>query len=162
MIDDRPLIEQLIHIRWMLRRDMPAVTDIDWQCFEFPWTEQEFIDCLRNRNCIGMVAECDDRVCGFMIYELTKHRLRLLNFAVAPHFHRCGVGKLMALKLISKLNERRRRIEVVVRERNLTAQKFFASCGFRAVEVVQDAYENSDEAGYLFQYRFKEESPCSQ
>ena len=48
-----------VHIRWMIRRDMPEVLDIENQAFEFPWTEEDFIRCLRQRNCIGMVAELD-------------------------------------------------------------------------------------------------------
>jgi len=44
-----------VHIRWMIRRDMPEVLDIESGSFEFPWSEEDFIRCLRQRNCIGMV-----------------------------------------------------------------------------------------------------------
>ena len=70
-------------IRWMIRADMPDVLAIEQDVFEFPWFEQDFVRCLRQRNCIGMVAEQGDRVVGYMIYELHKSRLHLLNFAVA-------------------------------------------------------------------------------
>ena len=53
----------------MIRRDMPEVLAIEGESFEFPWLEDDFIHCLRQRNCIGMVAEHEDRVVGFMIYE---------------------------------------------------------------------------------------------
>ncbi len=81
-----------VHIRWMIRRDMPSVLAIEQECFEFPWYEDDFVRCLRQRNCIGMVAEASERVVGFMIYELHKHRLHVLNFAVHEHFRRRGVG----------------------------------------------------------------------
>src|SRR5687768_6635477 len=55
-----------VHIRWMIRRDMPEVLSIETQCFEFPWTEEDFLRCLRQRNCIGMVAEQGEKVVGFM------------------------------------------------------------------------------------------------
>ena len=61
-----------VHIRLMIRRDMTDVLQIESQAFEFPWTEEDFIRCLRQRNCIGMVAEHEDQVVGFMIYELHK------------------------------------------------------------------------------------------
>ena len=77
-----------VHIRWMIRRDMPEVLDIERAAFEFPWFEEEFIRCLRQRNCIGMVAEHAERVVGFMIYELHKTRLHILNFAVAADLRR--------------------------------------------------------------------------
>ena len=45
------------HIRWMIRRDMPEVLAVEGESFEFPWCEEDFLRCLRQRNCIGMVAE---------------------------------------------------------------------------------------------------------
>ena len=115
-----------IHIRWMIRRDMPEVLQIEQGSFEFPWSEEDFIRCLRQRNCIGMVAEHDNRIVGFMIYELHKNQLHILNFAVRPDYRRRNVGKQMAEKLIGKLSQQRRsRIVLEVRETNLVAQIFF-------------------------------------
>ena len=144
-----------VHIRWMIRRDMPAVLEIESQGFEFPWSEDEFIRCLRQRNCIGMVAEQDDQVVGFMIYELHKNRLHILNFAVAAEARRSGVGKAMCEKLISKLShDRRNRIMLEVRETNLDAQLFFRNLGFRAISVLRDFYDDSTEDAYLMQLRY--------
>ena len=125
-----------VHIRWMIRRDMMEVLEIENQSFEFPWSEDDFIRCLRQRNCIGMVAEHDERVAGFMIYELHRNRLHILNFAVAAEFRRKGVGQQMVEKLIGKLSSQRRsRIMLEVRETNLAAQLFFRDLGFRAVSL---------------------------
>lgn len=145
-----------VHIRWMIRRDMPAVLAIEEQSFEFAWSEDDFIRCLRQRNCIGMVAEQDDQVVGFMIYELHKNRLHVLNFAVAQHMRRQGIGRAMVGKLLSKLShERRNRIMLEVRETNLDAQLFFKQIGFRAVSVLRDFYDDSDEDAYVMQYRYR-------
>ena len=145
-----------VHIRWMIRRDMPAVLAIEEQCFEFAWTEDDFIRCLRQRNCIGMVAEQDDQVVGFMIYELHKNRLHVINFAVAQQVRRQGVGRTMVGKLLSKLShERRNRIMLEVRETNLDAQLFFKQIGFRAVSVLRDFYDDTDEDAYVMQYRYR-------
>jgi ribosomal-protein-alanine N-acetyltransferase len=140
----------------MIRRDMPAVLAIESQSFEFSWNEDDFIRCLRQRNCIGMVAERDDQVVGFMIYELHKNRLHILNFAVAKECRRQGVGKSMVGKLLSKLShERRNRIMLEVRETNLEAQLFFKGLGFRAISVLRDFYDDTVEDAYLMQYRYK-------
>ena len=56
-----------IHVRWMIRRDMHEVIAIEREAFEFPWSEEDFTRCLRQRNCIGMVAELADSVVAFMI-----------------------------------------------------------------------------------------------
>src|SRR5688572_16534011 len=143
-----------VHIRWMIRRDMPEVLDIEQESFEFPWCEEDFIRCLRQRNCIGMVAEASERILGFMVYELHKHRLHILNFAVHERFRRRTVGTQMAKKLITKLShDRRSRIMLEIRETNLPAQLFFRSLGFRAVSVLRKFYEDTPEDAYLMQYR---------
>ncbi len=48
-----------------------------------------------------------DRVAGFMIYELHKTRLHVLNFSVAPEFRRRRVGSQMIAKLVGKLSSQR-------------------------------------------------------
>ena len=143
-----------VHVRWMIRRDMPEVLAIENSCFEFPWSEDDFLRCLRQRNCIGMVADLDDQVAGFMIYELHKTRLHLLNFAVSARHRRHKVGSRMLGKLIAKLStQRRTRIVLEVRETNLAAQLFFRQQGFRAVSLLRDFYEDTTEDAYLMQYR---------
>ena len=143
-----------VHIRWMIRRDMPEILQIEQCGFEFPWSEDDFIRCLRQRNCIGMVAEYDERVVGFMIYELHKTRLHILNFAVHPDFRRRGVGDQMANKLVGKLTyQRRNRIILEVRETNLEAQLFFRNSDFRAISVVRDFYEDTTEDAYVMEHR---------
>jgi len=154
---DKPQLR--VHIRWMIRRDMPEVLDIESESFEFPWLEDDFIRCLRQRNCIGMVAEHEDKVVGFMIYELHKTRLHILNFAVAEAYRMQGVGRQMASKLISKLSQQRRsRIVLEVRETNLPAQLFFKHQGFRAVTVLRDFYDDTPEDAYIMQYRCRDNS----
>jgi [ribosomal protein S18]-alanine N-acetyltransferase len=148
--------QSCVHIRWMIRRDMPSVLSIEDQSFEFPWSEEEFIRALRQRNCIGMVAELNEIVVGFMIYELHKNRLHILNFAVHDDYRRMGVGRAMIEKLVSKLSQQRRsRIILEVRETNLQAQLFFREVGFQAVSVLRDYYQDTDEDAYVMQLRYR-------
>jgi [ribosomal protein S18]-alanine N-acetyltransferase len=93
---------------------------------------------------------------GFMIYELHKTRLHLLNFAVSSEARRQGVGSQMLNKLVAKLStQRRTRILLEVRETNLSAQLFFRTIGFRAVSVLRDFYDDTTEDAYLMQYRYR-------
>ena len=147
-----------VHIRWMIRRDMPEVLQTEQESFEYSWSEEDFLRCLRQRNCIGMVAEQGERVVGFMIYELHKQKLHILNFAVNPACRRSGVGGQMVSKLISKLSSHRRtRITMHIRETNLAAQLFFRAEGFRASEVVREHYEDSGEDAFQMQYRLADD-----
>jgi [ribosomal protein S18]-alanine N-acetyltransferase len=151
-----------VHIRWMIRRDMPEVLQIERESFEYPWVDEDFIRCLRQRNCIGMVAEHEGRVVGFMIYELHRTRIHVLNFAVGRVFRRLGVGSQMIAKLIAKLTiQRRSRIALEIRETNLDAQLFFRENGFRAVSVLHSFYDDTPEDAYLMQYRYHTEKPAT-
>src|SRR6058998_1253286 len=148
-----------VHIRWMIRRDMPEVLQTEQDSFEFAWTEEDFLRCLRQRNCIGMVAEQGEKVVGFMIYELHKTKLHILNFAVHPSWRRMAVGGQMVAKLISKLSSHRRtRITLEVRETNLPAQLFFRAQRFKAIKVPRSFYEDSGEDAFLMQYRFADDT----
>ena len=144
-------------IRWLIRRDLPTILHIENESFSEPWTEEDFIRCLRQRNCIGMVAEEEDEIKGFMIYELHKDRLHLLSLAVAQASRREGVGAAMVDKLTSKLSfERRNRITLDVRETNLDAQLFFRAQGFRATKVLRGFYD--DEDAYAMVYRLRSDT----
>jgi ribosomal-protein-alanine N-acetyltransferase len=150
-----------VQIRWLIRRDMAEVLRIEQGSFEFPWTDEDFLCCLRQRNCIGMVAEHDHKIVGFMIYELHKSRLNILNFAVAPEMRRHGIGLQMVTRLIDKLSQQRRNeILLEVRERNLEGQLFFRHQGFRAISVIRSHYDDTDEDAYLMQFRL--DAPADQ
>jgi [ribosomal protein S18]-alanine N-acetyltransferase len=140
-------------IRWLIRRDMDEVLTIERSSFEFPWTEEEFLCCLRQRNCIGTVAELDHEIVGFMIYELHQSMLRILNFSVSPNIRRQGIGTQMVQRLVDKLSQQRRReIVLEVRETNLNAQLFFANSGFRALSVLRNHYDDTMEDAYYMRY----------
>lgn len=148
-----------VSIRWLLSSsDMEDVLRIERESFEFPWSRDDFMTCLRSRNCIGMVAESkrDGRtIVGFMIYELHRGRLELLNMAVAPELRRRSIGQQMVQRLFGKLEQQgRTEIRVTVRERNLLAQLFFRSQCFRCIDSLPDYYDGSEilEDGYVFQY----------
>jgi len=133
---------------------MQDVLNIERACFDHVWSEEDFLCCLRQRNCIGMVAEQDHNIVGFMIYELHKLTLRILNFAVDPSVQRSGIGSRMIERLVDKLSQQRRReIVLEVRETNLNAQLFFRSQGFRAMGVLREHYDDTAEDAYSMIFR---------
>lgn len=147
-------IHWLTAIRWLTRSDMVDVLRIESASFDNPWIEDDFLNALRQRNCIGMVAELAGRVVGFMIYELHKGKLEILDFAVDPRYRRQGVGRQMVDRLKNKLSQQgRNELRLLVRERNLVAQLFFRSQEFLAVDVLPNEYDDTDEDAYVMRYR---------
>lgn len=144
-------------IRWMIRRDLEQVIDIEQACYELAWTEEDFLSCLRQRNNIGMVAEDEDGIIvGYMIYELEKNSLHVINFAVCPTEQRKGIGSEMVAKLKQKLrSQSRERIYLQLRESNLGAQLFFQRHGFRCVGTLRKYYPDNHETAYRMQFDLK-------
>jgi [ribosomal protein S18]-alanine N-acetyltransferase len=149
-----------IHMRWMTRRDLPHVLQIEEQSFKEPWNEDNFLQVLRLRNCIGMVIEYEDLVIGFVLYELHDHStipgrpIEILNIAVCPEFRRMMVGTSMIEKLKSKLSwQRRRKLMAWVSERNLEAQVWFRSNGFLCTKIEKGRYPDQPEIdAYKFEF----------
>ncbi|TXT25171.1 MAG: ribosomal-protein-alanine N-acetyltransferase [Planctomycetota bacterium] len=105
-----------------------------------------------------MVAEYNHRIVGFMIYELHKAKLHVLNFAVDPEFRRQAIGAQMIEKLVDKLSQQRRQeIVLEVRESNLAAQLFFKKMGFKAVLVLRSHYDDTDEDAYVMRFTLTDE-----
>lgn len=144
------------HIRWMIRRDMQEVLEIESLSFEYPWCEEDFIMCLRQRNCIGMVIEIGEYVVGYVIYELAPTHLSVLNIAVHPDWRRQGCGKAMLDKMKGKLSQQRRTsLYLIVRETNLSTHLFLRSQNLKCIEILRDFYEVDEgcEDGYHFRFR---------
>jgi hypothetical protein len=71
---------QTVHVRWMVARDFPRVVRVEAETFG-GWGEEEFIESLSHRNCIGMVAECGADILGFAVYELYPDEMVVVNLA---------------------------------------------------------------------------------
>ena len=147
-----------VQVRWMVRRDFAQVLEIEQACFEFPWTEEEFRQCLQQPNCLAIVAEHEGRVIGFVVYETPKSSIFVTNIAVDPEFQRRNVARQMIQKLVSKMiYQRRHKIIIEIRETNLSALLCFRALGFRAVTVLKNYYDDQSEDAYVLQYRLGKE-----
>lgn len=148
-----------LQVRWLIRRDMPEVLAIDHASHDGIWEDTEYLHALRQRNCIGMVAENTSTpphvVVGAMVYELFQARLVILRFCVHPGYRRQGVGRAMIERLVDKLGQQRRKeISVLVPECNLPAQSFLRAMGFRCERIVRNEHADDD---YEFRFRLKEQ-----
>lgn len=161
-ISKQPETRIVPHIRWMIRRDLPKVLEIEQLCFRDPWGEEKFIQYLRERSVIAQVAEHEEQVLGYMVYENQFHGIELHNLAVAPARQRRGVGRALVQKLIGKLAPQRRRFLLAdVADYNLDAQLFFQTLGFLA-KIEPDRFRDSRDGmvydAFRFEYRLKLEA----
>ena len=150
--------EICVQVRWMVRRDFEQVLAIEQECFEFAWTEEEFRQCLQQPNCLGMVAEHEGRVVGFVVYETPKNRILVTNIATDPEFQRHGIARQMIQKLVAKMiYQQRHKLTIEIRETNLPALLCFRALGFRVSTVRKNFYDDQSEDVYVLQYRLGKE-----
>jgi ribosomal-protein-alanine N-acetyltransferase len=139
-----------IEVRWLVRKDMPAINEINIEA-GYQLLDEQIIKMLRQRNVIGMVVERDGVVVGYMIYALESQAIDLYHLVVDPVFQCQGFGRALLDALQAKLrSQKRSRIFITVSEYNVQAQVFLKACGFNWVETIRAWDENGD--GYLFEY----------
>ena len=146
------------HIRWMIRRDLCEVLQIENDCFgASAWQEKDFMRCLRQTGCTGMVAEHQGHIVGYKLFEIHRTKFDLINFAVAKEVRRKGIGTQLLARLIGKLDMQRQDIILLkVRETNLGALIFFRENEFKAIDILHSYYEDTDEDVYLMRYSLAE------
>ena len=150
----------MIHVRWMVRRDLAEVAEIERQSFAECWEDDGFREVLRRRNVIGMVADDGGRVVGYMVYELHRHRIELLRLAVAADRRREGVGERLVAKVkgrIAPFYGRRESISIDAPEDDATIEacRFLASQGF-AARLVRGEGDSPDVYRFAFTHLMDE------
>lgn len=156
--DDCVTLSEPWTVRWMIRRDMKEVAQIEAESFGSPWGVEDFLTCLRQQNCIGMVAvNGNDKIVGFMVYTLESghtpksNYMTLIDLAVAPKWRHCGVGRQFLETLARKAaSQRRTHCQIIVAERNVPAQLWLRACGVKAVAVTDDHFSGG-QTGYAFE-----------
>lgn len=153
-------------IRWLIRRDVPAVLSMECQT-DRPWTDDDWTGHLRQRAVCGMAVEDQfGRVVGAALYELNKGHLVLIRMLVDEVCRRQGIATEMLLRLKDKLFQgRRRELVCCVNERNEPMLLTLRAFGFDV-----HAYERTDlgpfcddlmiEMRYVLDREFSEDDLC--
>jgi len=144
-----------VHIRWMIRGDMPEVMAI-MATLPHRIDAAELEALLRQRNAIGMIAEHGGRVAGWMAYTLHRGKIELHWLAVDPDCRGLGVGSQLMAKLAGKLSpQRRTKVEVYARESDLHGLAWLRRMGFLAGPnaVFGGYFEDTGEDAYRLAYR---------
>jgi ribosomal-protein-alanine N-acetyltransferase len=143
-------------VRFYIRRDLPELMEIDRESYRPALNEDEWQDKFRQRNAVGLVAELDGQVIGFLVYELHKKKYEIYRLGVLPEFRRTGVASTLIAKLLHKLSgDRRSEVEICSDDRNLPGHLFLRACGFKAVDIYRDQVDKGHDA-YRFLFTVEE------
>ena len=140
-----------VHVRWIIRADTETILDIENASFHAPMTREELTTTLTHRDIIGMVAELNEQVVGYMIYRLARNHIELLTLAVHPDFRRQRIGTEMMQKCKSKLNRQRRCVICYVPDTNLGGHLFMKANHMTATHVARGYFGQSDGYRFVFE-----------
>lgn len=128
-------------IRWMTRKDMAEVLDIEYQSTKYSLSNIELNRILRQRNAVALVCECENRILGYCIYEMFKQKLKLLRFVVYKDNRRQGVGTVLIKKMQARLTDtRRNKLTFPVSEYDLDLHLFLRSQSFTCTKIIKNQY----------------------
>lgn len=128
--------------------DISQLLDIEHYCYDNPWPREAFEEEIGNGDVgIGMVAEEEGMIVGFLTGLAMAQELQLHNIAVHPDYQGRGIGrKLMeAVDAYCRAGDFRR-ITLEVRQDNDVACKLYLSLGFKAVGARKDFYGPGQDA----------------
>lgn len=151
MIADRHK-ESEIWFRVMMRDDLSEVLTIEAEAFVQPWSETDFLDILEDPDTVALIAKCDGDVVGYIFVAWNRGWTSILSCAVKSRYRGRGLGTKMMTSLIhAQVAGRCKGVLVKVPERNLEAQLFFRSCGFKFVRTLRSYLLDSQDV-YVMQY----------
>ena len=128
--------------------DINQLLDIEHYCYDDPWPREAFEEEIGNGVAgIGMVAEDDGIIVGFITGLTMAQELQVHNIAVHPDYQGRGIGRQL-MEAVDDLGRAGdyQRISLEVRQDNDIACKLYMSLGFKAVGTRKDFYGPGQDA----------------
>lgn len=143
---------QNIEIRQAKLYDVPALTRIERDSFDSPWSADEITkDVTSDDGSIYVaVALIGDERAGYADMRIIKGESQIYNIAVAPEFRKQGIGEVLLDHMVRKSEELGLSIITLeVRAGNEAAMALYEKMGFRKVGTRPDYYAKGSEDAVL-------------
>ena len=142
-----------MNITEMQEKHLPALAELEKQCFHAPWSEKMLREELGGG--IFLVAEQDGEVQGYVGCQTVLDEGYITNVAVSPDFRRRGAARRLIAELIARAKEKGRAfVTLEGRESNAPAIALYAGAGFAPVGTRKNFYSNPAENALLMTINF--------
>ena len=132
----------------MQEKHLPALAELEKQCFHAPWIEKMLREELGGG--IFLVAEQDGEVQGYVGCQTVLDEGYITNVAVSPDFRRRGIARALIAELTAKAEENKLAfVTLEVRESNAPAIALYTGAGFAPVGKRKNFYSNPTENAVL-------------
>lgn len=143
----------------MQAHHIPAVAQIERQCFSVPWTAEGLAEELDNPQAHFLVAADDGTVAGYIGVQEICGEGYVTNVAVLPQYRCAGIGRAL---LRAALDGARARncafLSLEVRVSNTPAIRLYTSLGFTAQGIRKGFYRDPAEDAAIYTFYFEEET----
>lgn len=127
-------------IRKMTHFDIEPVLSIENEAYEFPWSREILLDCLKaGYHCF--VYEADDEIKAYIIFSTVLDEAHLLNICIAPEYQNQGYGLSFLKWLMSTAKTMNiKTLYLEVRVSNGAAIHLYQSLGFNEIGIRANYY----------------------
>ncbi|MCP5418068.1 MAG: ribosomal protein S18-alanine N-acetyltransferase [Chromatiaceae bacterium] len=124
----------------MQQSDVAEVVHLETRCYEFPWTETIFLDCLNVGYCCW-IYRLDVQLVGYGVMSVAAGEAHILNICIDPLLRCHGLGRRMMQRLLNLARKHRAdTVFLEVRESNLAAQTLYQHLGFNEIGLRRGYY----------------------
>lgn len=137
-------------IRDACKEDIPAIEELERQCFSMPWTAEQLCGQLPDGQHQFLAAFGGGELLGYvgMMYVLDEGYIS--NVATAPAARRQGVGSALIQALLEKAGGLSLSfVTLEVRRSNEPARALYEKHGFRPVGLRKNYYQRPTEDAVL-------------
>ena len=133
-------------IRKMNQNAVPAIAELERQCFTDPWSENSIASEVDNPLSYWLVAEDDGRIAGYVGSQSVLDTADMMNLAVSPDYRRQGIGQALVNALADHLRQKNViALLLEVRVSNEPAIALYQKLGFVQVGRRPRYYHNPRE-----------------
>ena len=135
-------------IRDALEKDIDDLMAIEELCYDHPWPQEAFAQEIEQEEIgIGMVAEDEGHIVGYVTGMVMADEFHIHNIAVHPDYRGQGIGRRL-MEAVEEMCTRKefRRMVLEVRKDNESARQLYLSRGFEAVGIRKDYYGPGQDA----------------
>lgn len=143
----------MIKIRKMTVEDIPAVAELERECFSEPWSEKSLQDSLALDTTCFLVAE-EETVLGYVGMYRSFEEGEITNVAVTTNARRKQIGSKLLEELHFAAAECAiERIILEVRESNEAAIGLYRRMGYESIGIRKNFYSFPTENAILMEKR---------
>ncbi len=124
----------------MRQSDVDEVMELERLCYDFPWTEGIFMDCLGVGYCCW-TCRLGGRLLGYAVMSVAAGEAHVLNVCVHPEYRGRGLGIRLMQRLLTLARKHSADTAFLeVRVSNLTALTLYQKLGFNEIGMRRGYY----------------------